>query len=153
MSAMIEDLDGNQVEVFIRITPEGYVDAICRADTRVAWDAAAAAQALTYEDAEGAAWPVAGAVIDHLGPVTLVAGTYSEDGTELTAPVLDLRHHVNLRMGPALTDRGLWKTLAITWTQHGAVADQNASEIGRVIGSVALIDPDTIHSLDRVWAK
>ena len=35
--------------------------------------------------------------VDEIGPVETVPGTYDEDGNELTAPVYDTNHHVNLR--------------------------------------------------------
>lgn len=34
--------------------------------------------------------------VDEVGPVVTVPGTYDEDGSELTAPVVDSGHHVNL---------------------------------------------------------
>jgi hypothetical protein len=39
MSAIIYDVTETPIEVPIRITPEGYVDAICRSETRAAWNA------------------------------------------------------------------------------------------------------------------
>lgn len=35
--------------------------------------------------------------VDEVGPVEIVPGTYDEDGNELTAPVYDTSHHVNLQ--------------------------------------------------------
>jgi len=35
--------------------------------------------------------------IDEVGPLETVAGTYDEDGNELTAPVYDTSHHVNFQ--------------------------------------------------------
>ena len=33
--------------------------------------------------------------VDEIGPITIIEGTYDEDGNELTAPVIDNGHHVN----------------------------------------------------------
>ena len=35
--------------------------------------------------------------VDEVGPVETTPGTYDEEGNQLTAPVLDMSHHVNLR--------------------------------------------------------
>lgn len=34
--------------------------------------------------------------IDEIGPIVTTPGTYDEDGNELTPPIVDDRHHVNL---------------------------------------------------------
>ena len=51
--------------------------------------------------------------IDEVGAIETLPGTYDEDGNELTAPVYDARHHVNLQgVHPASSIRTLlWSTV------------------------------------------
>ena len=41
--------------------------------------------------------------VDEIGPVQTLPGTYDEDGVELTAPVYDIRHHINY-IGAVVTE-------------------------------------------------
>lgn len=138
---------GEPVEVFVRES-NGYIDAICRADTKEAFEAAALEQNLLAEDG-GVLRPVEGANIDRIGPVVLTPAVLDEAGEVVTPAVIDERYHVNLRLRPDLT----WRELAIEWALNGEPDDQiNKAEEARVLASVALIDPDTISTPERVWA-
>ena len=151
----------------------GILDAVVRATDEATFEAAARWAELKYEVTEtvtdpdtgetteqGAGeWATAkGVHINPLGPVVITPGTYDEDGTELTAPVVDTRHHVNIRLtDPALSrvdEYGVlkWEKWAMAWSLGGADDTQvNADEVGKVMQGVSLIDPDTIASPSRVW--
>ena len=151
----------------------GMVDAYIRCADLATFEAAALVAGLKYEVMETITDPdtgeettqgtgeykvAKGVHIDHLGPVVITRGTYDEDGTELTAPVMDNRHHVNIRLtDPALSrvdEYGVlkWEKWAMAWSLGGADDTQiNAAEVGKVMQGVSLIDPDTIASPARVW--
>lgn len=160
MSTVIQDAQGNEVEVYVRIAG-GFVDAIIRAPNRDTFDAAARARGLYYQDDAGE-WNLSSGVhLDHLGPVMLTPGTYDADGNELTAPVFDKRHHVNMRIAPPalyrLEDDGSglqrWEVTALLWTQNGTPVEQvNADEVALALYDVELIDPTTIRSPSRIWS-
>lgn len=134
---------GEPVEIFARIS-NGYVDALCRAAYKSAWDAAALANGLTDEDGN----PVPGVSIDIIGPVMTVPGVYDEDGKEVSAPQFDDRYHVNLRVAE---DRA-WLPIMLAWMQNGNDdAVPNKDEETRTLARVSLIDPDSIKTPTRVW--
>ena len=151
----------------------GMLDAVVRATDESTFEAAARWAELRYEETitttdpetgetteQGTGeWATAkGVHINHLGPVVITPGTYGEDGVELTASVMDNRHHVNIRLtDPALSrvdEYGVlkWEKWAMAWSLGGADDTQvNANEVGKVMQGVSLIDPDTIASPSRVW--
>lgn len=151
----------------------GMLDAVVRATDEATFEAAARWAELKYEVMETVTDPETGETteqgtgewatakgvhINHLGPVVITPGTYGEDGTELTAPVMDNRHHVNIRLtDPALSrvdEYGVikWEKWAMAWSLGGEVdMEINANEVGKVMQGVSLIDPDTIASPSRVW--
>ena len=151
----------------------GMVDAVVRATDEATFEAAARWAELRYELTETVTDPETGETttegtgvwatskgvnISPLGPVVITPGTYDADGNQLTAPVLDTRYHVNIRIAdPAVSrvdEHGIpkWEKWALAWSLGGAPDTQvNAEEEGRVMQSVSLIDPDTIRSPSRVW--
>ena len=151
----------------------GMVDAIVRATDYDTFIAAAKAVGLMYELTETVVDEVtgesteqgtgewvnaAGVFFDHLGPVVITAGTYDEAGNELTPPVMDTRHHVNIRLASPATERTnpdgsiRWHGWALEWTQNGTDdPNVNAEEQAKVMMNVALINPDTIKTPARVW--
>jgi len=153
--------DGTEVECFIS-GAGGMIDAVLRAESRDAWEqAAVAAEVLEPVTLDGGATtlsPVPGNHIDEIGPVMLTPGAYAEDGTEVSAPIIDSRYHVNLRLTePALSKRDdmgylKWETTVLTWMQHGVDdANANKSEIGKLLQQVTLIDPGSINTKKRAW--
>jgi len=163
----------NDQEAFVSLTG-GMVDAIVRAPDRETFLEVARTVELYYEVMETVTDPDTGETsqvgtgewqvgkginIDHLGSVVITPGTYDEDGNELTAPVMDNRHHVNIRLAPPATEKlddngnPKWHGWAVAWTQNGQPdPDVNATEEARVYNQVALIDPDSINTPTRVWA-
>jgi len=151
----------------------GMLDAVVRATDEATFEAAARWAELKYEVTETVTDPETGETteqgtgewatakgvhISPLGPVVITPGTYDEDGTELTAPVMDNRYHVNIRLtDPALSrvdEYGVlkWEKWAMAWSLGGADDMQiNANEVGKVMQGVSLIDPDTIASPALVW--
>jgi len=162
----------NPIPVFVRYTG-GYVELILRADTEEDfWNAAKTVELLspvteTVTDEETGEKTIVqtgdwvttkGVDIDVVGPVVITPGTYAEDGTERTAPVIDSRFHVNVRIAPrvlAITDEdGIlkWHKWAVAWTRDGTPdTNTNAQEVAYRAMNVALIDPDTIRSPSRVF--
>lgn len=147
----------NPVMVFVRYAG-GMLDATVRAPDRATFEAAAKTAELLVEVEPGVWVNSIGVHFDHLGPVTIKPGTYAADGSVITAAVVDARHHVNIRMAPPSTLRVdengklKWHNWALAWTATGEPdQDQNASEDGRVLMGVSLIDPDSISSPSRVW--
>lgn len=155
MSELIQDREGNDVAVYIAFHG-GMVDAIVRADTQADFETAALSRNLMIEDEEGRRPWADGIEGSVLGPVEVTPATYDEDGNQLTAPVMDNRYHVNLRIhGVALTRTtdGFenWKQTAIDWTVHGTPdTNVNAEEQGVKLANVVLIDPATIKTPTRV---
>ena len=151
--------DGAQVPIYARQGP-GYVDTVVRATSRAAFEQAALSRGIMIE-VDGAAVPSPGVSLDHLGAVVVTPGTYDADGAEITPPVLDPRHHVNMRISePALSvpdadfpSVASWVMTGIAWSVNGTDDEQiNAAESAKVLFGVALIDPDSINSPSRVWA-
>lgn len=151
----------------------GYIDAVVRAADLTAFENAAKAAELLYELTETVLdpdtgeqvvqgtgeWAVAkGVSIDHIGPIIITPGTYDEAGNVLTAPVLDTRHHANIRLGPPATERVdqdgnlKWHKWALAWTTNGTPDTQiNSNENAMVFMNVALIDPETINTPSRIF--
>lgn len=134
---------GEPVELFVRINEDGYVDALCRAAYKSAWDQAAEANGLTNDGN-----PIYGASIDVIGHVVITPAIYDENGVELTPADVDNRYHVNLRLAPETN----WLPIALAWMEHGNDdAEPNKDEETRTLARVSLIDPDSIKTPTRVW--
>lgn len=164
--------DENPILVFVRYSG-GMIDAVVRATDEATFEAAARWAELRYELTETVTdeetgetttqgtgeWATSkGVYISPLGPVVITPGVYTEDGTETTAPVLDTRYHVNVRLASpavdAVDDYGVlkWEKWAMAWTAGGVDDTQiNANEVGKVLQGVSLIDPETINTPSRVW--
>lgn len=152
---------GDPVEVFVRLIESevgcDYIEAMCRAETREAWDAAALANNLLRQDVIGTdeddepilsdPYPTYGVNIEHIGPVVITPATYDEEGEELTPAVLDTRHHVNFRISADLA----WQPIALAWMTMGAPDEPNKSEEAKVLAGVSLINPDSVNSPSRTW--
>ena len=165
--------DEDPIYVLVRFS-NGMLDAIVRATDKATFEAAALWAGLRYEVQETITDPETGETttqgtgeiktargvnLDHLGPVIITPGTYDEEGNELTAPVVDNRHHVNIRIAePALSLRDkygvlVWEKWAMAWSIGGNPDPQiNAHEEAVVLEGVSLIDPDSISTPTRVWA-
>jgi hypothetical protein len=70
------------------------IDIVLRCFSRARW--LTVAQNRNILDADGN--PNPGYAVDEIGPIVLTPGTYDSNGNELTAPVLDTWHWVNLRL-------------------------------------------------------
>lgn len=162
----------NPILVFVRYGG-GMLDAVVRATDEATFEEAARWAELRYELTETVTdgetgetttqgtgeWATSkGVYLDPLGPVVITPGVYAEDGTETTAPVIDSRYHVNIRLSsPAIgsvDDYGVlkWEKWAMAWMQGGTTDTQvNAQEVGKVLKDVTLIDPATINTQARVW--
>jgi len=161
MAITIQDENGEDVEVFL--TYNGFVDAIVRAETQADFEAAGVQFGIYREETDEEANTTylttnPGVNVSVLGPVVITEGTYDEEGNEVTAPVMDERYHVNLRIaGEALKvidENGLprWKNMGIAWTALGVDdANPNKNESAKVLQKVSLIDPDTIGTPKRIW--
>lgn len=147
------------IPVFARIVG-GMVDLICRADTEELAIQGMIAQAILVQDEEtGEVRRSKGVEVTPIGSVTVKPAVYDEEDNLITEAVVDSRHHFNLRIrGQALLVEsenfpGLkaWEETAYVWTAYGEDdPNQNAHEVGRNIGGITLIDPDTIVSPKRV---
>lgn len=170
MSVIVKDWNGQDVEIFVRVS-SGMVDTIVRAADRATFEAAAMAQKIMYEVTEtvidpntgeetqvptGEILPAAGVYLDHLGPVMTNPGD-PENGIE---PTFDTRHHINMRIvEPALSamsenvpDFPSWLVTAIVWSSQGTSDTQiNSAERSTVLNGVSIIDPDSITTPNRVW--
>lgn len=97
-------------------------------------------------EASGPLIPAPGVTITEMGPHVIVPGTYDEEGNEVTAPVMDNRHHVNFWLPPRLVEIGLWKQWALAWTANGQPGIPNNAEESVVFQGIELIDPLTVSS-------
>ncbi len=148
---------GEPVELFVRINEDGYVDALCRAAYKSAWEQAALANGLLRQDVIGTdndepilgdPYPVEGVFIDVIGPVTVTPAVIDENGAEITPADIDNRYHVNLRLSPEVN----WFPIAYAWMTNGNDdAEPNKDEETRTLARVSLIDPDSIKTPTRVW--
>jgi hypothetical protein len=100
--------------------------------------------------ASGPVIPAPGVTITEIGPLVLTPGTYAEDGTEITPPVMDNRYHVNFWLAPRLVERGLWMQWALAWTENGQPGTPNHAEESVVYEGIELIDPLTVSSPSNV---
>ena len=100
--------------------------------------------------ASGPLIPAPGVTITEIGPLVLTPGTYAEDGTEITPPVMDNRYHVNFWLAPRLVERGLWMQWALAWTENGQSGTPNHAEESVVYEGIELIDPLTVSSPSNV---
>jgi hypothetical protein len=166
--------EDDPVIVFVNFAG-GIFDAVIRADDEATFLAAAKYAELYFEVMDNVTDEETGDVtqvgsgvyeiskgvdIDPIGPVMLTAGTYDDDGGQITAPTFDTRYHVNVRMMSPAIDRAdeygvvKWHKWAMAWTLGGAdltSTNTNAGEVGKTLQNVSLIDPSTISSPSRVW--
>jgi hypothetical protein len=70
------------------------IDITLRCFSRARWITVATNRNIL--NADGNVQP--GFAVDEIGPIVLTPGTYDEQGNELTAPVMDTWHWVNLRI-------------------------------------------------------
>lgn len=157
-------LNENDEEVIVFLSDSGgMIDAIVRANTQQDFETAALSFGIYREvvDAEANTTHLVtnpGVNVSEMGPVVITEGQYDEEGNEITAPVMDNRYHVNLRIaGEALKvidANGLerWKNMGIAWTQMGTPDNTpNKNEQAVILQNVSLIDPETISTPKRVW--
>ena len=134
----------------------GVLDCIVRCPNAATFDAIAESVGMLSRqtDEEGIEQLVPGkdVNISRMGPVVLTPGVYDEDGNEVTPPVMDMRYHVNYRLGPAALASGAWESWIVQWMQFGTIPDVfNKAENAISLFAVELIDPLTINSPKRVW--
>jgi len=167
----ITNLDGAEHDVFATMLPSGVLWQMVRCPDEATFDAVALAVGLTVYttpaqpaiiDADGQeiapAVPASGPVIPaphttitKIGNIVLTPAVTDAEGNIATPAVLDTRFHANFWLGPEVVARGLWKKLAITWTQNGTeVAESNRHEAAVKFQGVELIDPDSISTPSNV---
>ena len=155
MSAIIQDPEGNDVEVFVRIEG-GFVDTLLREDVPGALMVGAIYYELLKETDRDIEW-VDGVEVTQVPPIILQDAVYGEDGEVITEAVVDPRPHYNMRIhGPALktlNEDGYpkWQAMALSWKAHGEAAAANKAEVGLFLAGVTQIDPDTVSTPQNVW--
>jgi len=129
------------------------VDISIRATTKAAWESAAVSFGLGVETDEGLGISP-GANINEIGSLIVDQGD-PENGVPAT---VDTRHHVNLRIAEPLLSKEdengdlLWVKTALAWVASGMDdTDKNASETGKKLVEVTMIDQSTISSPSFVW--
>ena len=147
------------------INAAGWIEAMLRAETVAAWEAAAESRYLlirvTLDDGAEVLTPA-----EHVhiaGPIypVLTPAEYDADGEITTPAVTDSRPHYNLRIGPwaqePLADDGVtprWQETLLLWMGHGSPidpAERNRNEDGIKLSDITLIDPTTISSPAMRW--
>lgn len=94
--------------------------------------------------------PIRDVTITELGPYVITPGTYDDEGREVSAPVLDNRHHVNLWLGPTVVARNQWQAWLLQWMANGDEAQQNKHEDAIKFQGIELIDPATVETRANV---
>jgi len=147
------------------INAAGWVEAMLRAESVAAWEAAAESRYLlnrvTLDDGAEVLTPA-----EHVhiaGPIypVLTPAEYDADGEITTPAVTDTRPHYNLRIGPwaqeTMADDGVtprWQETVLMWMNLGAPidpAERNRNEDGIKLSNITLIDPTTISSPAMRW--
>ena len=127
-------------------------DFLIRAETREAWQAYAEQQGWLDEDGNHAPH----VRIDEIGPVVVIPGVY-EDGVEVTPPVMDNWHHVNLRVVEnQLAENGITpEPFEDLFAEGRAVVteqDVRAIEAGDAGSTIQVLYPEDIETPIRIWA-
>jgi len=147
------------------INAAGWVEAMLRAESVQAWEAAAESRHLlnrvTLDDGAEVLTPaehvhIAGPIYPVITPAVL-----DEEGNITTPAVLDTRPHYNLRIGPwaqkPLASDGAtprWQETLMLWMGYGQKidpAERNRNEDGVKLSDITLIDPTTISSPAMRW--
>lgn len=112
------------------------MDLMYRATDKAAWDAYAASKGLT---AEG--YPT-GCYIDEIGPIVQTPAVIGPDGEIVTPPVMDDRHHVNVRI----------VHLPQSVDEEGAVTIITMADLAQGNTDVEWVDPATVDNPRRIFA-
>ena len=132
-------------------------DFLVRAETREAWLAYAQEQGWLVEF-EGNLYPANHVRVDELGPVVVTPGVYDpETMEEVTPPVMDDWHHVNLRVVEIQLDENgdVMTPFADVFADGRAVVteqDVRAIEAGEAGSTIQVLMPVDIETPIRIWA-
>jgi len=120
------------------------IDYLIRAEDRAVW--------LTYAQDQG--WIDQDSVIaphvfiDEIGAVAITPGEYDDEGIEITAPVMDDWHHVNLRLLSSDETFGGQLRSAKAANVRGITA----LEVGVEPTRIQVLSPADITTPIRMWA-
>lgn len=105
-------------------------DLMFKATDKAAWDAFAAT------------FPAADILIDEIGPIVITPAVLDEDGDVVEEAVIDLSHHVNVRVQ---------KPVIQSDDEEPVEIDVSAFLAAGGLG-VEWIDPAAVTSPERIWA-
>lgn len=111
-------------------------DLMYKADDKAAWDAFLAAMP---EDV------LPSILVDEIGPIVITPAVLDEDGDVIEEAVIDLSHHVNLRVLRPAT----------TYTDESGVEHTDGVDCAVLAAGgpgVEWVSPDMVSSPERIWA-
>lgn len=111
-------------------------DLMYRATTKAAWDAYAASMGLTVEGMP------TGCYIDEIGPIVQTPAVIGPDGEIVTPPVMDDRHHVNVRI----------VNLPQSVDEEGTVIITTMADLAQGNADVEWVDPALVNNPRRIFA-
>jgi len=137
-------VDGTRV--FVEINEHGHLRSMTRSQDQATFRAMAVSAGMLKLDESGRFRSTRGVTITEMGPMIVTPGIYAEDGTVITPPVMDTRHHADFWLHRDLVAKGAWESWALDWTLNGMDVPANAEEVAKEKSGIQLIDPATVRS-------
>jgi len=137
-------VDGTRV--FVEINAHGHLRSMTRSQDQATFRAMAMSAGLLKLDESDRYRSTRGVTLTETGPMVITPGEYAEDGTVITPPVMDTRHHADFWLHRDLVAKGAWQAWALDWTLNGTKAKANKQEDALEYQGVELIDPATVAS-------
>jgi hypothetical protein len=135
-----------------------FVDLSGRAESMGLLEAGFISRGLTRDLGEPGVVEADGVNIAILQPRVITPGQDDAEGNQIVAPVLDDTPHFDVRLArTALTAVNadgyeIWKETLLIWA-GGTDATPNASEVGKDVGGITLIDRASIATPDHGWGR
>jgi hypothetical protein len=151
-------LSGGVLHCMVRATDEATFNAVGLSVGLLSYENPAQPEVLDEDgnvvtaavEASGAIVPSAGNTVTRIGAHVITPAVLDDEGTEVTAPVVDARYHVNFWLGAQVVALGTWKPWIVQWMASDLPGTPNKDESSLAMNGIELIDPLTVTSPSNI---